>query len=66
LQAIDTNVLIYAEITSSQYHLQARQVLTELAEGAPHGRCHGHVSMNFYAWSLIREFFIRRYLWKLR
>jgi toxin-antitoxin system PIN domain toxin len=34
LQAIDTNVLIYAEIISSQYHLQARQVLTELAEGA--------------------------------
>jgi uncharacterized protein len=34
LQAIDTNVLIYAEITSSQYHRQARQVLTELAEGA--------------------------------
>jgi toxin-antitoxin system PIN domain toxin len=33
LQAIDTNVLIYAEITSSQYHRQARQVLTELAEG---------------------------------
>lgn len=34
MQAIDTNVLIYAEIISSQYHLQARQVLTELAEGA--------------------------------
>lgn len=34
MQAIDTNVLIYAEITSSQYHRQARQVLTELAEGA--------------------------------
>jgi uncharacterized protein len=34
LQAIDTNVVIYAEITSSQYHRQARQVLSELAEGA--------------------------------
>ncbi len=34
MQAIDTNVLIYAEITSSQYHRQARQVLTQLAEGA--------------------------------
>ena len=33
MQAIDTNVLIYAELTSSQYHRQARQVLTELAEG---------------------------------
>lgn len=33
MQAIDTNVLIYAEITSSQYHRQARQVLTNLAEG---------------------------------
>ncbi len=34
MQAIDTNVLIYAEITSSQHHRQARQVLTQLAEGA--------------------------------
>ena len=34
MQAIDTNILIYAEITSSPYHRQARQVLTELAEGA--------------------------------
>jgi toxin-antitoxin system PIN domain toxin len=34
LQAIDTNILIYAEITSSQYHRPARQALTELAEGA--------------------------------
>lgn len=33
MQAIDPNVLIYTEITSSQYHRQARQVLTELAEG---------------------------------
>ncbi len=34
MQAIDTNVLLYAEITSSQYHREARQVLTQLAEGA--------------------------------
>lgn len=34
MQAIDTNILIYAEITSSQYHRPARQALTELAEGA--------------------------------
>jgi uncharacterized protein len=34
LQAIDTNILIYAEITSTQHHVQARQVLTQLAEGA--------------------------------
>lgn len=33
MRAIDTNVLIYAEITSSQHHRRARQVLTELAEG---------------------------------
>jgi uncharacterized protein len=33
LQAVDTNILIYAEITPSQYHRQARQVLTQLAEG---------------------------------
>ena len=34
MQAIDSNVLIYAEITSSRHHRQARQVLTQLAEGA--------------------------------
>jgi uncharacterized protein len=34
LQAIDTNVLVYAEITSSQHHRRARQLLTQLAEGA--------------------------------
>ena len=34
MQAIDTNVLVYSEIISSQYYRQARQVLTELAEGA--------------------------------
>lgn len=32
--AIDTNVLIYAEISSSQHHRRARQVLIQLAEGA--------------------------------
>lgn len=34
MQAVDTNVLIYAEITSSQHHRRARQVLVQLAEGA--------------------------------
>ena len=34
MQAIDTNVLVYGEITSSQHHRQARQLLTQLAEGA--------------------------------
>lgn len=34
MQAVDTNILIYAEITSNSHHGQARQVLTELAEGA--------------------------------
>lgn len=34
MQAIDTNILVYAEITSSQHHRQARQLLTQLAEGA--------------------------------
>jgi uncharacterized protein len=34
VQAIDTNILIYAEITSTQHHGLARQVLTQLAEGA--------------------------------
>jgi toxin-antitoxin system PIN domain toxin len=34
LQAIDTNVLVYAEITSTQHHRQARQLLTQLAESA--------------------------------
>jgi len=33
VQAVDTNVLIYAEITSSQHHKRARQVLVRLAEG---------------------------------
>jgi toxin-antitoxin system PIN domain toxin len=34
VQAIDTNVLIYAEIESSKHHDAARQVLKNLAEGA--------------------------------
>ncbi len=33
MRAVDTNVLIFAEITSSRFHDRARQVLTELAEG---------------------------------
>lgn len=34
MKAIDTNVLIYAEIVSSRHHEKARRLLTELAEGA--------------------------------
>jgi toxin-antitoxin system PIN domain toxin len=34
VRAVDTNVLIYAEILSSLYHRRARQLLKELAEGA--------------------------------
>ena len=30
----DTNVLVYAEISSSQHHKRARQLLVHLAEGA--------------------------------
>ena len=33
MQALDTNVLIYAEIESSKYHGPARKVLKNLAEG---------------------------------
>jgi toxin-antitoxin system PIN domain toxin len=33
VQAIDTNLWIYAEISSSTHHTRAREVLTELAEG---------------------------------
>jgi toxin-antitoxin system PIN domain toxin len=33
MQAIDTNILIYAEVESSERHAPARQILTELAEG---------------------------------
>lgn len=35
MRAIDTNVLIYAEISSSVHHAPARQLLTGLAEGSP-------------------------------
>jgi toxin-antitoxin system PIN domain toxin len=34
MQAIDTNILVYAEIRSSSYHQVARKILTNLAEGA--------------------------------
>jgi len=33
VQAIDTNVLVYAEIRSSPWHEEARRLLGELAEG---------------------------------
>ncbi len=33
MRAVDTNILVYAEITSSLHHRRARQLLTELAEG---------------------------------
>jgi toxin-antitoxin system PIN domain toxin len=33
VKAIDTNVLVYAEIVSSTHHQTARRLLTELAEG---------------------------------
>lgn len=33
MQAIDTNILIYAEITSSAHHREARELLRRLAEG---------------------------------
>ena len=33
MQALDTNVLIYAEIESSKYHSPARKVLKNFAEG---------------------------------
>ena len=33
MRAIDTNVLIFAEISTSQHHARARTLLTELAEG---------------------------------
>ena len=34
MRAIDTNVLVYAEIVSSAHHEPARRLLVELAEGA--------------------------------
>ena len=33
MKAIDTNILVYAEMTSSTCHTQARGLLTSLAEG---------------------------------
>ena len=34
MKAVDTNVLIYAEIVSSRHHQKAMNLLTDLAEGA--------------------------------
>ncbi len=34
MQAIDTNILVYAEIRSSPHHQVARKILTQMAEGA--------------------------------
>ena len=34
MRAVDTNVLIYAEMTTSQHHVAARDLLRELAEDA--------------------------------
>ncbi len=34
MRAIDTNVLVFAEIRNSRYHARARAVLRECAEGA--------------------------------
>ena len=34
MRAIDTNVLVYAEIVTSAHHGQARKILTELAQGS--------------------------------
>ncbi len=34
MRAVDTNVLVYAHITSSRHHEKARVLLLELAEGA--------------------------------
>jgi toxin-antitoxin system PIN domain toxin len=33
MRALDTNVLVHAEIVTSPLHVRARQLLTELAEG---------------------------------
>jgi toxin-antitoxin system PIN domain toxin len=33
VQAVDTNVLVYSEVVSSEHHRAARRLLTELAEG---------------------------------
>lgn len=34
MKAVDTNVLVYAEIISSSHHRSARRLLTDLAEGS--------------------------------
>lgn len=34
MRAVDTNVLVFAEITSSRFYEEARKILRELAEGA--------------------------------
>lgn len=34
MKAVDTNVLVYAEIISSSHHRTARRLLTDLAEGS--------------------------------
>jgi uncharacterized protein len=34
VKAVDTNILVYAEIISSSHHRTARRLLTELAEGS--------------------------------
>lgn len=34
MRAVDTNVLVFAEITTSLHHSKARSLLAELAEGA--------------------------------
>jgi toxin-antitoxin system PIN domain toxin len=34
LKAIDTNLLVFAEISQSLHHAEARRLVTELAEGA--------------------------------
>lgn len=34
MRAVDTNVLVHAEIVGSEFHRTARQVLKELADGA--------------------------------
>ena len=34
MRAIDTNILIYAEITNSPHHLRAHKLLSELAQGS--------------------------------
>ena len=34
MRAIDTNILVYSEITTSTHHRIERELVTELAEGA--------------------------------